>query len=242
MTARLRRVGVLGGMGPAATILLQQRLVAAVGAEDDASHLPLLIDMNPQVPSRIAWLIEGRGDDPEPVLARMARGLAAGGAEALAMPCNTAHHFAPAIAEAVDIPLIDMIELASARLAAALPGGGPVGVLASPALERIALLDDPLARRAMAPLHPPDPDALLGAIRRIKAHGVGAEDRAALVDAARALRDLGAGALLVACSEFSLATDAVVDALGAEIPVVDALDALVNGIVAFAGAASSDRG
>ena len=44
-------VGVLGGMGPEATILLQQRLLATVVAYDDADHIPLLIDMNPQVPT-----------------------------------------------------------------------------------------------------------------------------------------------------------------------------------------------
>mgnify|MGYP003676682578 CR=1 FL=1 len=66
-------VGVLGGMGPEATILLQQRVLGTVNAQDDADHLPLLIDMNPQVPSRIAHLIEGTGEDPAPVLAAINR-------------------------------------------------------------------------------------------------------------------------------------------------------------------------
>ena len=64
-----RTIGILGGMGPEATILLQQKVLAAVQARDDADHIPLLIDMNPQVPSRIAHLIDGDGPDPGPVLA-----------------------------------------------------------------------------------------------------------------------------------------------------------------------------
>ena len=88
----MRRVGILGGMGPQATILLMQKVLAAVPAQDDAGHIPLIVDQNPQVPSRIRRLIEGVGEDPGPVLADMARRLVAGGAEALAMPCNTAHH------------------------------------------------------------------------------------------------------------------------------------------------------
>ena len=226
----LRRIGVLGGMGPQATVLLQQRLIDAVGAEDDASHLPLLIDMNPQVPSRIAWLLEGGDEDPAPVLAGMARGLESAGAEALAMPCNTAHHFAAAIREAIDIPLLDMVELTAARLAATLPRGGAVGVLGSPALERIGLFDDAFARHGLTALYPPEPDALLEAIRRIKSQGAGAADRAALGDGARALEHLGARCLLVACSEFSL----VADAAAGTLPVVDSLDVLVEAIVAFA--------
>ena len=65
----MRRVGILGGMGPQATILLMQKVLDTVPAADDADHIPLLVDQNPQVPSRIRRLIEGTGDDPAPVLA-----------------------------------------------------------------------------------------------------------------------------------------------------------------------------
>ena len=98
----LRRIGILGGMGPEATVALMQRVIALVPARDDADHVPLIVDQNPQVPSRIAYLIEGRGEDPGPVLIAMARRLETAGAEAIAMPCNTAHHWAGAIAGAVD--------------------------------------------------------------------------------------------------------------------------------------------
>ncbi|HCE72467.1 MAG TPA: aspartate racemase, partial [Ruegeria sp.] len=121
MTRRV--VGILGGMGPEATILLQQRLLATVRAADDADHLPLLIDMNPQVPSRIAHLIQGTGTDPGPTLAQMARGLEQAGATALGMPCNTAHHYAPAIEAAVSIPLLNMVSLSVARARALVAPG-----------------------------------------------------------------------------------------------------------------------
>ena len=123
----MRRIGILGGMGPQATLLLMQKLIDAVPAADDADHIPLLVDQNPQVPSRIRRLIEGTGEDPAPVLADMARRLVAAGAEALAMPCNTAHHYVPAIRNAVTIPLIDMVALSVAhavRLAG--PGAAPM--------------------------------------------------------------------------------------------------------------------
>ena len=92
-----RTIGILGGMGPAATVLMMQRIIAAVPAEDDRGHIPLLVDSNTQVPSRIAALIEGTGADPTPELIRMARRLEAAGAEGLAIACNTAHHYVPRI-------------------------------------------------------------------------------------------------------------------------------------------------
>lgn len=59
-----RRIGILGGMGPEATVELMSRLIAATPARDDFDHIPLLVDMNPQVPSRIARLIEGAAPIP----------------------------------------------------------------------------------------------------------------------------------------------------------------------------------
>ena len=124
----MKTVGILGGMGPEATVLLMQRLLMAVGARDDADHIPLIVHQNPAVPSRIKSLIEERGEDPGPVLAQMARNLHVAGAEALAMPCNTAHAYAPQIISATPLPFLD---LRAATVAALQPGR--VAMLASPA-------------------------------------------------------------------------------------------------------------
>ena len=110
-------IGLLGGMGPMATVELMRRVVAATPARDDADHIRMIVDNNPKVPSRIAALIEGTGADPAPVLAAMARGLAIAGADVLAIPCMTAHAYLPAIRAAVAVPVIDMIEVAGAELA-----------------------------------------------------------------------------------------------------------------------------
>lgn len=140
-----RRVaGILGGMGPEATILLQQRLLQTVAARDDADHLPLLIDMNPHVPSRIAHLIEGGGANPGPTLAEMAGRLVGAGATALAMPCNTAHHYAPFITEASAVPLLNMVDLSLDVAARHLLRGSKVGILASPAVKLAGVFDAPL--------------------------------------------------------------------------------------------------
>lgn len=222
-----RRVGILGGMGPQATVLLMSKVIAAVPAADDRDHVPLIIDQNPQVPSRIARLIEGTGEDPAPVLAAMARRLEAAGAEALAMPCNTAHHFAPAIAAAVTIPLLDMVTLSVAHAARLAGPDGRVGVLASPALRRIGLFDGRLAQAGLAAVYPDDEAALLGAIRRIKAGDADAEARAALQRASAQLVAAGVATQMIACTEFSLIADSTAEGARA----FDTLDVLVGAIV-----------
>jgi aspartate racemase len=223
----MRRIGILGGMGPEATILMQQRLLDAVAAEDDSDHIPLLIDMNPQVPSRIAHLIEGTGGDPAPVLAEMARRLETGGAEALAMPCNTAHSYAASITAAVEIPLLNMVTLSAERA-----GPGKVGILASPATRITGVFDTALAKVGATPVWLTDDAPLLHAIRIIKANGATVEARNILRAASEDLLAMGAETQLVGCSEFSL----IAEAASAEARVIDTLDILVEAVVAFATA------
>jgi len=224
-------IGVLGGMGPQATILLQQRLLEGVDAADDASHVPLIIDMNPQVPSRLDWLLSGAGQDPGPVLAGMAKRLEKAGAVALAMPCNTAHHFAPAIVSAVSIPLLDMVELSARALVDAVGPGARVGILASPATQRTDLFKGIFGRHGLDVVFPDPMDALLATIRRIKSSGASERDVAALSAAGRDCRQRGAACLLVGCSEFSL----LASRIDSDLPVIDTLDVLVSRMLAVAG-------
>lgn len=226
----MKPVGILGGMGPEATILLMQKCLDAVPARDDADHIPLIVHQNPQVPSRIKALIDGTGDDPGPVLARMAHDLHRAGATALAMPCNTAHHYAAAIKDATDLPFLNMLELTAETLSKA--GAHRVGMLASPATRLTGVFDTPFAARGLTPVSVPDDGAILDIIRAVKAGASQAALKANLTHQAQLLLDRGADHLLVACTELSLITDA----LPADAPWTDSLDCLVDGIIRFARA------
>lgn len=226
----MRRVGILGGMGPQATILVMQKVMASVVARDDADHIPLIVDQNPQVPSRIAHLLEGAGDDPGPALAAMARRLVAGGAEALAMPCNTAHHYAASIRDAVSVPFLDMVSLSVSHAATLAGPGGAIGILASPAVRKVGLFDAKLADFGLKALYATDEAAMLVAIRQIKAGGSQTEAREILRAASQNLAARGAGVQMIACTEFSL----IPDALASKITAFDTLDLLVRAIKEFA--------
>jgi aspartate racemase len=226
----LRRVGILGGMGPEATVLLMQKIIAARPARDDADHIPLIVDQNPQIPSRIRHLIEKTGESPGPVLAAMARRLQGAGAEALAMPCNTAHHYAPEIRAAVKVPLIDMVQLSVAKALQLAGADGCVGILASPAVRQVGLFDAACAQAGLTAAYASDEVAMLAAIRSIKAQGANAAARSILAGASGGLLAQGAQVQMIACTEFSLIAEAI--APGAT--TFDTLDQLVSGIIAFA--------
>jgi aspartate racemase len=219
----MKTVGILGGMGPEATVALMSRVIAAVPARDDADHVPLLVDQNTQVPSRIAALIDGVGADPGPVLAGMAQRLQVAGAQALAMPCNTAHHYAPLIRSAATVPFLDMVGLSVVRVAAL--GVGTMGLLGSPALRRVGVYDAACANAGLQVVYLTDEDAALALIRQIKAQGPTGPARARLQQLAAGL---GTDAVLIACTEFSLMAGAV-----QATHVIDTLDVLARAIIAF---------
>jgi aspartate racemase len=224
----MRPVGILGGMGPEATILLMRKVMEAVEAEDDADHVPLIVHQNPAVPSRIAHLIEGTGADPSPVLRDMARALEAAGAAALAMPCNTAHAYGEAIRGATALPFLDMIEATADRLA----GGGArrIGMLASPATRLATVFEAPFAARGLTPVFPDPDDGVLDLIRAVKR---GERPKTLAPALARIAEGLLADTdtLCVACTELSLIVPWLPD-----LPLTDSLDVLVDEIVGFARA------
>jgi aspartate racemase len=215
-------------MGPEATVLLMQKLLAAVPARDDADHVPLIVHQNPAVPSRIKRLIDGAGDDPAPVLARMARDLAGAGATALAMPCNTAHAYAPQILAATQLPFLDMRTASLSQLRRTLPTGARIGVLASPAVRLVGVFDQPFADARLIPVFLADDTPLLALIRMVKSGDTGPHTHAEMARLAKVLA-AQSDHLLIACTELSLLA-AALDGMD----WTDTLDCLTAAIVAFA--------
>ena len=233
---RLRRIGVLGGMGPEATVALLQRVQGGVLARDDADHVPLLVDLNPQVPSRIKHLIEKTGPNPGPVIADMAERLETAGAEALILPCNTAHHYSGYIIDRVAIPFLSMPQLTCDALAGLVSSGAHVGILASPATNQTGLFQTLLSERGLKTLWPNDEDIVLATIQKIKTAGPTAGDLDLLQKETDDLVDRGADAILIGCTEFSL----ISAELSAPVQIVDAMDVLVNAVSVFSGVTCSD--
>lgn len=230
MTSSKATIGVLGGMGPEATILFMQKIVDAVQANDDSDHIPLIVHNNTQVPSRIKALLEGGGESPAPVLAAMATDLERAGADALAMPCNTAHCYAASINEAVSVPFLDMVELAARHVRELAGSGARVGVLGSPALEQTGVFNRPLERLGLTPVYGNDADRRLTIIRSVKKDGVSSQSVDALQAGIDHLQASQADVVMVCCTEFSLMTNQ----LRAAAPVFDTLDLLVEACVAYA--------
>ncbi len=230
MKAQARKVlGVLGGMGPAATVAFLARLQALTPAGGDEDHIRVIADINPQVPNRHAQP-EAAGR----VLGEMALRLKAAGAEVLAMPCNTAHAHAAAI-QAAGLPFIDMVaETAKAAKAGAAKeeatartGARRIGVLATPGGE--ALYAEALAAEGveMVRLSEADRARFMSVVFGVKAGDVGSAQRAAMRDLAAALVAAGAEGVIGGCTEVPL----LLDAADLGVPLTDSAEVLARACV-----------
>jgi len=214
-----RVLGVLGGMGPAATVAFLARVQALTPAQGDADHIRVVMDMNPQVPDR-----NTRPGDAEAELGAMARRLKAAGAEVLAMPCNTAHAQKPGIV-AAGLPFIDMIAETTAAVRAT--GAKIVGILATPGGE--ALYVSALTEAGLTPvvLRGEDRAAFMACVYGVKRGDVGVDNRAAMARLGQALVVAGADALIAGCTEVPL----LLDAADVSVPLADSAEVLAEACV-----------
>jgi len=163
-------IGILGGMGPEATVDLMQRIIRLTPATEDSDHIHCLVDNNPKVPSRIRALIDGDGEDPTEFLINMAQSLERSGADYLVIACNTAHHYLPAIKNNVSIPIISMIECVIDKLRDN-PSKHQVVLLASPAIQQIQLFEQRFAEAGYQIVYPDNlqQQQIFDAIKAVKA-------------------------------------------------------------------------
>ena len=105
----MKIVGVLGGMGPLATVDLLNKIIKYTDAKKDSDHIHTLVDNNTEIPDRTAYILK-EGKDPIDHLIDSALKLEAMGASFIVMPCNTAHYFYEKICKSIKIPFINMID------------------------------------------------------------------------------------------------------------------------------------
>lgn len=225
-------VGVIGGMGPEATVDLMRRVIQATPAKDDIDHIRMIVDNNPKVPSRIKAIVEGSGESPEPLLAEMARKLEAYGADFLVIPCNTAHYYYDEVSSAVSIPVLNMIDLAVETVMQENPSIRTVALLASTAVLQIGLYIKQFQREGIDVIYPQAAlqDQVMDSIRTIKTGHYGTKERDALRSAAHDMIEREAEALIIACTELSL----IADALAPDVKLYDSAQTLAEAIVRMA--------
>ena len=225
-------LGILGGMGPAATADLYTKIVSMTRADSDRDHIRTIIDSNCGIPDRTEALLSG-GEDPVPEMISALRNLEKCGVECVIMPCNTAHGFLPRLQKETRIPIMNMPEIAAGRCAELFPGK-KAAILATKGTLAAGVYDDVLKRCGVPFMIPNagEQDTLMYLIYDVvKAAKPMLPEKDRWSDLLQGLRNRGAEVFILGCTELPLLA-AVLEESG---PYIDPTEELARAAIEFCG-------
>ena len=222
-------VGILGGMGPDATVSMFQNILRATPVQSDQDHLRMLIYNNPKIPDRTAAICH-QAADPLPALIASAKLLEQAGVDFIVIPCVTAHYFYEGIQAAVTIPILHIVKETLQFASENYPECTILGLLSTMGTVRAGLFQRFSQDWGIRILTPPEnmiQHHVMQAIYHVKAGGVLGEPTKQLRYVAEHLIQSGAQAIIAGCTEIPLAlTERDVTA-----PFLDPLKILAQAVV-----------
>ena len=200
----MKTIGIMGGMGPMATVDLMKKIILATPASKDQDHIPMLVDNNSQIPDRTKAIM-GQGASPTPEMVKTAKRLMMAGADFIIIACNTAHYFLPEILPQISIPVLSIIDVATASVKE--KGLKSVGLLATQGTVSTGLYQNKLEANGITCITPPADKQHL--IDDMIYQGVKANDETYDTSDVEALlaemQSAGAEAFILGCTEVPLA-------------------------------------
>jgi aspartate racemase len=229
-------VGILGGMGPEATIDLFTKIVKGSKVKKDQDHLRILIDNNPQIPDR-TLAIRGKGPNPLPKLIQSARALEQAGAGFILIPCITAHHFFDPLQRRIRTPILHILNETLGYIQTQLKEVHRIGIIATTGTVHAGLFQKTFANGKIELIFPaPETqkkcvmEAIYGK-RGIKAIGPSENSRRLILKASKELMRRGAQGIIAGCTEIPL----VLKEGDLPIRVIDPLSILAGAAIEKAG-------
>lgn len=237
------KIGVIGGVGPAATVDFMDKVVHATRASRDQDHVKMVVEHNPQIPDRTEHLV-GAGPDPTVALYATAKKLEAADADLIAIPCNTAHAFVERIQPYLAIPIVNMLRETVEHVRTRFGTQRPVGLLATTGTVASGVYHDAAAAAGLRLVVPDERhqslvmDAIYGE-HGVKAGFTTGACRDALLAAVEHLARCGVDAVILGCTELPLILPAVeaLTAAARTVAILDPTEILARVCVAHAEAA-----
>ncbi|HEY8421772.1 MAG TPA: amino acid racemase [Thermoclostridium sp.] len=105
----MKKLGVIGGLGPLATACFIEMVVKMTDAGADSEHIPMIIYNKPGIPDRSSFILGRSSDNPFTEMVGIGKALVGQGVDYIAIPCVTAYYFYNQLCDELEVPVIDMI-------------------------------------------------------------------------------------------------------------------------------------
>lgn len=201
-------LGIIGGMGPLATVKLFENIVSLTEANSDQEHVHILIDNNVSIPDRTDYILGKSKISPREELIKSAIRLEEIGADYLVMPCNTAHRFYREIVEEINIPFLNMIEETAKYIKKTDPDIRKVGLLSTEGTIKARIYDEVFEKYNIEVIKPSDKNQkyITELIYNTK-KDIRQENIEGVYKAIDELRKNGVERLIAGCTEISVTID-----------------------------------
>ena len=234
------KLGIVGGVGPAATVDFMAKVVKNTKASRDQEHIKMVVEQNPQIPDRTANLLR-QETDPTVAMYATCKRLECEGAKAIAIPCNTAHAYVERIQGHLQIPIINMLTETIAFIQQAYGTSRQVGLLATSGTLQSRVYHAAAERAGLGLMVPDEPAQALVmrsiyGTQGVKAGYTSGQCKDDLLMAAAHLVQRGATVLILGCTELPLMLAQADDFLigTTRVALVDPTDVLARRCVALA--------
>ena len=200
----MKRLGIIGGLGPMATAYFFQLIIEMTDAGKDQEHIEILIHNRPQIPDRTNYILGNSDENPLPELIKVGKGLVRQGAQVVAMPCVTAHFFQQTLEEEIQIPVLNAIIETAVYLK--MEKIQKVGIMATDGTVESKLFQSILEENGIGcvlPEREAQRDVMHLIYQNVKAGKAMEMDRFERVS--KQLFDKGAKVILLGCTELSMA-------------------------------------
>ena len=222
-------LGILGGLGPMASVYFYQLITEHTSAQCDQDHIDILLSSKATTPDRTAFIVGDSNEDPFAVMEREAQKLVRAGVGVLAVSCNTAHYFHKRLEKAVSVPVLNMVELTVEALCAG--GCQKAGILATDGTVNTGIYQRMCEEKGLS-WQVPEPEGqrrVMEIIYSIKAGKT--PEGFALQEVADTLFASGCQKMVLGCTELSLIKRAgLLDAR-----YVDSMEVLAKAAIEFCG-------
>lgn len=126
-----KTLGILGGVGPLASVRFSEMMINMTDAKTDQEHIPLLMFNDNTIPDRTSFILGRSSIDPVPKMISDIKKLVDFGSDYIVITCNTAHYFYKQLQASTSVPIVNMIEEAVTAAILKKTGVKKIGVLAT---------------------------------------------------------------------------------------------------------------
>ncbi|MEF9942129.1 MAG: amino acid racemase [Lachnospiraceae bacterium] len=230
---KLKKLGVIGGMGPEATSYYYEKVIEHTQAACDQDHIDMIILSHATMPDRTKAIVTGEDKVLIETLTEDAKTLEKLGASHIAIPCNTSHYYYDKIQEAVKVPIINMIQQSILYAVNRYEHVKKIGIMGTDGTIRAGTYHRECEKMGIVPVVPSkerQEDVMSLIYEEIKSGKKGSLDK--FIRVFNELKANGCDVVILACTEISVFKEDY------EIPDIclDAMDVLVKESIERSGA------